>query len=156
MAHLNIFLTLQHSDWFRSMAIQAKNNIGHQKESWTTRAMIALGPAGMEGKVFTVNEIERKLAPFIGIAEHRHSLNNMVQRATRRGIMTRTGRKRYAEGDKNPYPEYRVNGHLEIDGSGALHSVGVCKPNERDDAGTGRSVQRESGVRTHRQVQHAA
>lgn len=124
MEELNIFLTIQNSDWFQNMMDQAKNNIGHEKESWTTRAMIALGPAGMEGKLFTVNEMEQVMAPYIGFATSRHSLNNMVRRACRRGIISRTGRKRYVEGTPQPYPEYKVHGHIEIDSSGNIHSVG--------------------------------
>ena len=152
MAHLNIFLTQKNSRWFENLEQQAQHNIGYVKESWTTRAMIALGPAEMEGKMFTVNEIERKLAPYIGFAENRHSLNNMVRRACRRGIITRTGQKRYAEGDKNPYPEYLIHGHLEIDNGGVFHSVvgGVCQPNERDDYRASRSVPRKSRVRARR------
>ena len=126
VAHLNIFLTLQNSEWFRNMRAQAKNNLGHKEESWTTRAMIALEPAGMEGKSFTANEIEEKLVPYVGLVENRHTLGTMLRRACRRGIISRTGRKRYVEGTSNPYPEYMIHGHVEIDNGGNLHSVRVC------------------------------
>lgn len=132
---VNIFLTLQNSDWFRNMSRQAENNVGYENESWTTRAMVALGPAGIEGKSLTINEIELELAPFVGHAGSRHSMNNMMRRACRRGIISRTGRKRYVEGTSNPYPEYMIHGHLEIDNDGAFRSVGVCaKPDGRHDA----------------------
>ncbi len=137
LEEVNIFLTLQNSDWFKNLQQQAENNIGHVKESWTTRAMIAFGPAGMEGKLFTVNEIELALAPFIGLSQNRHSLNNLVRRAARRGIIERTGKKRYVEGTRNPYPEYKVCGHIEIDNdTGAIRSFcgGVYKSHERNDA----------------------
>jgi len=137
LEEVNIFLTQQRSDWFRNLKEQAENNIGHIKESWTTRAMIAFGPAEMEGKLFTVNEIELALAPFIGLSQNRHSLNNLVRRAARRGIIERTGKKRYVEGTRNPYPEYKVCGHIEIDNdTGTIRSFcgGVYKSHERNDA----------------------
>ena len=137
LEEVNIFLTQQNSDWFRNLLEQAANDIGHIKESWTTRAMIAFGPAGMEGKLFTVNEIELALAPFIGLSQNRHSLNNLVRRAARRGIIERTGKKRYVEGTRNPYPEYKVCGHIEIDSSnGVIRSFcgGVYKSHERNVA----------------------
>jgi hypothetical protein len=99
--------------------------------------MIAFGPAGMEGKLFTVNEIELALAPFIGLSQNRHSLNNLVRRAARRGIIERTGKKRYVEGTRNPYPEYKVCGHIEIDSNtGVIRSFcgGVYKSHERNVA----------------------
>lgn len=137
LEEVNIFLTLQRSDWFKNLQEQAENNIGHVKESWTTRAMIAFGPAGMEGKLFTVNEIEIALTPFIGLSQNRHSLNNLVRRAARRGIIERTGKKRYVEGTRNPYPEYKVCGHIEIDSdTGVIRSFcdGVYKSHERNVA----------------------
>jgi len=99
--------------------------------------MIAFGPAGMEGKLFTVNEIEIALTPFIGLSQNRHSLNNLVRRAARRGIIERTGKKRYVEGTRNPYPEYKVCGHIEIDNdTGVIRSYcdGVYKSHERNVA----------------------
>ncbi len=137
LEEVNIFLTLQRSDWFKSLQEQALNNIGYIKESWTTRAMIAFGPAGMEGKLFTVNEIELALAPFIGLSQNRHSLNNLVRRAARRGIIKRTGKKRYVEGTRNPYPEYKICGHIKIDNAtGVIRSYcgGVYKSHERNVA----------------------
>lgn len=124
------------------MQQQVVNNIGYEKESWTTRAMIALGPAGIEGKALTINEIADELAPYIGFAESRHSLNNMLRRARRRGIISVTGRKRYVEGTRQPYPEYEIHGHLEIDDCGNFHSVvGVCgKPDWGNDAGRSGSI----------------
>ena len=136
LEEMNIFLTQQRSDWFQNLMEQAQNNIGHIKESWTTRAMIAFGPADMEGKLFTVNEIELALAPFIGLSQNRHSLNNLVRRAARRGIIERTGKKRYVEGTRNPYPEYKVCGHIEIDNdTGVIRSFcdGVYKSHERNE-----------------------
>jgi len=137
LEEMNIFLTQQRSDWFQNLMEQAQNNIGHIKESWTTRAMIAFGPAEMEGKYFTVNEIELALAPFIGLSQNRHSLNNLVRRAARRGIIERTGKKRYVEGTRNPYPEYKVCGHIKIDiDTGVIRSFcdGVYKSHERNDS----------------------
>ncbi len=137
LEEVNIFLTQQRSDWFKNLKQQAENNIGHIKESWTTRAMIAFGPAAMEGKLFTVNEIELALAPFIGLSQNRHSLNNLVRRAARRGIIERTGKKRYVEGTRNPYPEYKVCGHIEIDpDTSVIRSIcgGVYKSHERNVA----------------------
>lgn len=136
MEKVNIFLTQESSQWFASMMEQAKHNIGFEDESWTTRAMMAIGPAGMQGKLFTVNEMGKALTPYVGRAENHHALNNMVRRAIRRGIIAKTGKKRYVEGTKNPYPEYRIHGYLEIDHNGYFHSVGMRKPDEGDDAGT--------------------
>ena len=138
LEEVNIFLTQQRSAWFQNLMDQARNNIGHVKESWTTRAMIAFGPADMEGKLFTVNEIELALAPFIGLSQNRHSLNNLVRRAARRGIIERTGKKKYVEGTRNPYPEYKVCGHIKIDiDTGVIRSFcdGVYKSHERNDTG---------------------
>jgi len=149
MEEVNIFLTQERSEWFVGLLEQQRNNIGYEKESWTTRAMIALGPAGLEGKCRTVKEIELLLAPYVGLSENRHSLNNMARRAMARGIMTRTGRKRYVEGTRNPYPEYEIHGHLEIDTDGSLHSVGgVRKPNKRHDARAGDGLQGTGKVRS--------
>ncbi len=146
---VNIFLTIQNSDWFKNMLEQSRNSVGYEKESWTTRAMIALKPAGMEGKLFTVNEMAEVLYPYVGPAETRHGPNGLVRRGCKRGIISRTGRKRYAEGTKNPYPEYKIHGHLEIDDCGYFHFVGMCgKPDERDDAGRSTSIRSSSQLRT--------
>jgi len=141
---VNIFLTQQRSAWFQNMMDQARNNVGYIKESWTTRAMIAFGPAGMEGKMYTVNEIELALAPFIGLSQNRHSLNNLVRRAARRGIIERTGKKRYVEGTRNPYPEYKVCGHIEIDSStSVIRCVGMRQSHQGYDAVAEGCVRRE-------------
>lgn len=157
LAEVNIFLTQQRSRWFQNLQEQARNDIGFIKESWTTRAMIAFGPAGMEGKLFTVNEIELALAPFVGLSQNRHSLNNLVRRAARRGIIERTGKKRYVKGTRNPYPEYKVCGHIEIDpDTSAIRSVGMREPNKGDVAGRQERVLGASRVRTTRQASQAA
>jgi hypothetical protein len=87
--------------------------------------MMAFETAGMEGLSLTVKEIEERIAPYIGWPENRHSLTNMARRAVRRGIIRRTGRKRYVEGTRNPYPEYEIVGHIEIDPAGDLLPVRV-------------------------------
>lgn len=154
MAHVNIFLTLQNSAWFQNMLDQSKHGIGYEKESWTTRAMIALGPSGLVGKTLTINEIGDTLSPYVGFPESRHSLNTMVRRGTKRGIISKTGRKRYVEGTRNPYPEYEIHGHVEIDDCGRLHSVvGLCgKPNRGNDAGRSASVRAAGEIRTRKQA----
>ncbi len=78
------------------------------------RGMLCLQIAGLEGKTLTNNEIEAGLAPFIGPAETRHSVNNMVRRAQNRGILRPTGTKRSSAYTNMPYPEYEIVGHLEI------------------------------------------
>lgn len=156
MEEVNIFLTQQRSDWCQALLEQSRHALGHENETWTTRAMMALKPAGLVGKRLTVREIEDKLAPYIGLSLNRHSLNNMVRRAINRGIVERTGRTRYVEGTRNKYPEYKINGHLEIDTDGNFHSVRLRKPDEGDDAGRSRSVLRAGRVRQRKQAHQAA
>lgn len=115
MEGLSPFETQQNSYWFQSMLTQAKNNFGHKDRSWPMRGMLCFGEAGIEGRTLTGNEIEWMLEPYIGPAEDRHSINNMVRRAQNKGILRPTGTKRKADGVRMPYPEYSIVGHLEID-----------------------------------------
>ncbi len=156
MEEVNIFRTQQESDWFEAMLEQSRNGVGHPNETWTTRAMIAMKPAGLIGKSLTTNEIELRLAPYIGMSGNRHALNNMVRRAINRGIISRTDRKKYVEGVRNSHPEYEINGHLEIDTDGNFHSVRLRKPDEGNDAGRGRSLLSAERVRQRKQANTAA
>ena len=126
MENLNLFATQMRTPWYKNMAEQARNGVGYHKETWTTRAMIAFENADMEGQIYTTQEMATKLAPFIGWSGNRYAVHNMARSAMRYGIMLKTGKKRHVKGTRNPYPEYEIIGHIEIDpDSGALVSVGM-------------------------------
>lgn len=114
------FETQKRSAWFANLLEQAGNDIGHTDQRWVVRAMIAIKPAGLEGKILTINEFRDAITPFVGLASNNDALNNVARRCIKRGIMRRTGRKKYVEGTKNPYPEYEFCGHCEIDSNGGL------------------------------------
>lgn len=127
MENVGIFATQMRSEWYQNMLRQAENDLGHKDQPWSTRAMVAFGPAGLEGQKLTTREIRDGIADFVGFPETRHSMNCVARRAIGRGIMKKTGRRKYVKGSRNRQPEYEIVGHVEIDPrSGDLISVRVC------------------------------
>lgn len=115
MEKIGIFATQEMNPAIQKLLIGACSTFGHKDITWRKRALLAFDEADVVGECLTSTEIERKVAPLVGMANNKESRSNMMRIGQSAGIIEPTGDMRKPEGSRSCMPVYKITGYMAIE-----------------------------------------